>query len=227
MKKKISVLLSLMLFVMMFSNVTQLSAVSYEPGCEKDDYVKLEFTGNYSEMQDYWIKIKVLDVNNANNNVSFRFTLNNGTTSESNNTWIKVTDWEMEVGYAFFFAFVIGSPPIIAGDLNAGDTVSSESSSTINETTDVNLGGNSYTVNKLQESDEDYVLWHKKTGLLLKTHFISSSTLYEWQVTDENIRPGIIDHLTRNFYGLPLFAWIAIGVVALIALIAIFRSGKK
>lgn len=227
MKKKISAFLALMLFAAMFSNVSRISAVSYAPGCEKDDYVKLEFTGNSTQMQNHWIKISVLEVNDANNNVSFRLTYNNGTTSESNNTWIKVTNLDMEFAYALFFVLLIGAPPIIAGDLSSGDTIASNTSTTINETTDVTLGGNSYTVNKIQESDDVYVLYHKKTGLLLKTHFLSGGILYEWQVTDENIRSGIMDQLARNIYGLPLFAWIGIGVVVLVALIVLLRSGKK
>lgn len=231
MKKKLSVVLSLMLLSAMFSNLTQISAITYDPGCEKGDYVKLDYTGNSTAMHnDTWIKFEVLNVDDANNNVTFKYTYYNGTDSSSNDTWINVKTSQVEFAFAFAFGLTIGTVPIIAGNLSKGDPLNSGTSRTINQTTDVNLGGKSYTVNKFKLNETSF-LWHKKTGLLLKSHFVFINTLMEWQVTDENIKPeggeggGIIDQLVQTYYGLPLVAWIAIGVVFLIALVALIKSG--
>ncbi len=221
--------MTLLLIVAVFSSPVPTSAVSYDPGCKKDDYVKLEFSGDVSEFEGSWIKIEVRDIDG--DNVSLKVTVGNDTDQETENTWIDVEEMDMPAGMGLFYGLILDASPVIPGGLEAGDAYYEGTDYTINETADIEIGGNTFTANKLVDTSGSSTFtayWHQERGLLLKSHWEHNGDEGTWELVDTNLPTvGILDRVLDPILGLGTTNVMLIGAGVIILILLILLGRKK
>lgn len=151
-------------------------AVAYNPGVEIEQYVKYgNFVGvgqGVESFNDYdWLKLQVTDVSGKDVTLLSTSQFKNGTAIAGNDT---ISVWNIETGTQDGVTSTQG--PIIAANLNQGDTIPPTNTYVVNGTESRTYLGISRTVNILDASlsTPDYnatltYVYDKASGMLLES----------------------------------------------------------
>jgi len=216
-------------------------AVTYNPGVETGQYVKYgNFVGvgqGVEAFNDYdWLKLQVTDVSGKDVTLLSTSQFKNGTAIEGNDT---TSVWNIETGTQDSVPSTQG--PIIAANLNQGDTIPPPNTYVVNSTESRTYLGVSRTVNILSASlsTSDYnatltYVYDKASGMLLEstTQTVTQAdpqpvvTTISYSVIETNIF-GSTTNPSPSIPELPLIAVGVAFVVILIGVVAMLVLTKK